>query len=258
MLPRPDIYRLVNGYIGVEAGYLGDFSYRTHAEFYPAYCDLDINPNEYEGTTRQRFIEILQSQPPHNQARIIRGIFAKYPVSSFPEDKRPHKQELQDSLMKTVAVLEGQAVESPDLQITSATVSRAIADAEALLQKSGASSGVDRMHTALHGYLKAVCDAQGITYDGNPTLTQLWKLLRENHPALKPTGPRQEDIDKVLRTLSTVLDVLNPIRNQASVAHPNEDLLAEDEALLVINATRTILQYLNRKLGKQQKSKGSR
>jgi hypothetical protein len=43
-LTRQEIARLVNRYIGVSGGYLGDFSYRTHAEFYPEYCDLDINP----------------------------------------------------------------------------------------------------------------------------------------------------------------------------------------------------------------------
>jgi hypothetical protein len=52
--------RLVNVYIGVEAGCLGDFSYRTHREFYPLYSDLDLNPDEYGRTTRERFIELAQ------------------------------------------------------------------------------------------------------------------------------------------------------------------------------------------------------
>jgi hypothetical protein len=33
-LTRPEIMRLVNRYIGVSAGYLGDFSYGSHSEFY--------------------------------------------------------------------------------------------------------------------------------------------------------------------------------------------------------------------------------
>ena len=47
-----EIKRLVNQYIGVAGGYLGDFSYRSHADFYSEYCELDIDPNEYHGTTR--------------------------------------------------------------------------------------------------------------------------------------------------------------------------------------------------------------
>lgn len=34
-----EIVRLVNKYIGVSTdGYLGDFSYRTHKEFYPCFA----------------------------------------------------------------------------------------------------------------------------------------------------------------------------------------------------------------------------
>jgi hypothetical protein len=29
------VVRVVNDYIGVSGGYLGDFTYRTHQEFYP-------------------------------------------------------------------------------------------------------------------------------------------------------------------------------------------------------------------------------
>src|SRR5206468_6586287 len=81
-MSQKEVMRLVNLYIGVEAGYLGDFSYRTHREFYPLYCDLDLNPDEYEGTTRERFIETLSSRPLHEQAKIIRGVLEKYPVGS--------------------------------------------------------------------------------------------------------------------------------------------------------------------------------
>jgi hypothetical protein len=39
------IIKIVNRYIGVEGGYLGDFTYRNHREFYPEYCDLVKNPD---------------------------------------------------------------------------------------------------------------------------------------------------------------------------------------------------------------------
>jgi hypothetical protein len=42
---------------------------------------------------------------------------------------------------------------------------------------------------------------------------------------------------------------LNPVRNNASVAHPNEDLLGHEEAELVINVGRSLLSYLDAKLG---------
>ena len=47
--------------------------------------------------------------------------------------------------------------------------------------------------------------------------------------------------------MATILDALNPVRNQASVAHPNPELISEDEAFLVVDTVRTLLNYLERK-----------
>ena len=56
---RQEVMKIVNRYIGVSGGHLGDFSYRTHADFYSEYCDVDVDPYDLDGTTRERFIEIL-------------------------------------------------------------------------------------------------------------------------------------------------------------------------------------------------------
>src|ERR1041385_2427797 len=116
-LTRPEIFTVVNQYIGVSGGYLGDFSYRTHEEFYLEYCDLDINPDAYEGTTRWRFITILGEQPPDRQAIILRGILRKYPVGS----DTMRTQARYDELQRMIARLEsGSPVASPTPQVTSA------------------------------------------------------------------------------------------------------------------------------------------
>jgi hypothetical protein len=126
-------------------------------------------------------------------------------------------------------------------------VRRAITDAEALLKTTGATSGVDRIHTAVHGHLIALCKAAGLVYPENASLTAVYKVLREQHPKLTSLGIRASEIDKVLRALSAIMDALQPVRNTASVAHPNDILLERPEALLVINCARTILFYLDAK-----------
>jgi len=74
------------------------------------------------------------------------------------------------------------------------------------------------------------------------------KLITAAHPAFAASGHRAQDTTSIVRALSSILDSLNPIRNNASVAHPNEKLLEQPEAMLVINAARTILHYLDAKL----------
>ncbi|MCH8269043.1 MAG: abortive infection family protein, partial [Acidobacteria bacterium] len=142
----------------------------------------------------------------------------------------------------------GTPVSSPTLKTESEAVERAIQDALALLKERGPTSAVDRIHTALHGYLRTACDMGGFTYAKDSTITDLFKTLRRNHPSLQPSGPRAEDITQILKALSTIVGVLNPLRNRASGAHPNPQVLEKDEAMLVINAAISLLHYLDSKL----------
>jgi hypothetical protein len=128
-------------------------------------------------------------------------------------------------------------------------VVRALADADELIRTNGATSAVDRVHTALHGHLLALCESAGIEVDRQTTMARALRLLRRNHPALAATGPRAQDISRVLDAMGTVLDALQPLRNNASVAHPNQALLDDPEAHLAINAARTVFAYLDAKPG---------
>lgn len=128
-------------------------------------------------------------------------------------------------------------------------VRRALADSEKLLQSSGAVSAIDRLHTALHGYLRAVCADAQLTVAEGASITALFKTVRTNHPSLQDLGPQANELARILTAFGTVVDSINTIRNHASVAHPNENLLDDDEASLVVNAVRTLFNYLVRKVG---------
>lgn len=143
--------------------------------------------------------------------------------------------------------------DTPDLvpsaspAITSQSVSRALTEAEVLLHQTGAASAVDRVHTAMHAYLRAVCNAAGLTAGADAGMTELWKIVREQHPAFAVPGHREEEVVRIVKAVSTILDSANTLRNRASGAHPSP-VLPEPEAILVINATRTLLHYIDAKV----------
>jgi hypothetical protein len=240
-----EITRIVNRYIGVSGGYLGDFSYRSHADFYAEYCDMNVDPYAYEGTTRERFIAILSSREPRDQARILRGILERFPPDEGPETRQTAHAEVLTLIERLVS---GPLITSHTPQITSEVVLRALTDPETLIQTSGPTSAVDRAHTVLHGYLMAVCDDAGIAYRREDSMVSLFRAIQTGHPKLAHLAPRAQDVRKVLNAFASVLDAMLPVRNQASVAHPNPSLLDEPEARLVINASRTLLHYLDDKL----------
>jgi hypothetical protein len=142
----------------------------------------------------------------------------------------------------------GPLVASLTPQTTSDVVLRALQDAENLIQTSGPTSAVDRVHTVLHGYLIAVCDGARVARGGRETTVALLRKLESGHAKFADLGPRAQDIKTILNASASILDALLPVRNQASVAHPNEVLLGEDEARLIINVGRTLLNYLDAKL----------
>lgn len=140
-------------------------------------------------------------------------------------------------------------VSRPNLITTSDAVERALTETERLIHSSGAPSSVDRIHTALHAYLGMIAEKAGIAVSPDADITHLFKAIRQNHPRLMPSGPRTDDIDKILRAMASVVDSLNPLRNKASMAHPTEALLGDPEAMLVVNSVRSMLHYLSAKLG---------
>ena len=66
--------------MGVSGGYLADFSYKNHHEFYID-LDLDIDPYQYDGTTRSDSSRYLECAP-RVQAKILEGVLARFPIGS--------------------------------------------------------------------------------------------------------------------------------------------------------------------------------
>lgn len=244
-LKSSEVHWVVQGYIGVNEGYLGDFSYRTHRDFYPAYCDLELDTDSYPGkTTREKFIAILSQSDPVQQAAILRGVAKLYP----PGSEHQRSQQAHETLLQLARrCVESVAVASPSPAISSQVVDHALKDAAALLETRDPTSAVDRVHTALHGYLKAACARIDIDVPADNTTTGAFKLLRQRHPALADLGPQHESLIKVLQAMSIIVDALQPVRNRASLAHANDELLSSDDAVLAINAARTLIQYLDAK-----------
>ncbi|MCH8493677.1 MAG: abortive infection family protein [Idiomarina sp.] len=131
----------------------------------------------------------------------------------------------------------------PVIGTAESTVSRALADAKALVGHSDASSAIDRAHTALHGYLLELCDNASIPVENDASLSRVFKVLRQSHSALTPDGPRASDVTKILQSFAASIDALSTIRNRASLAHANE-LLDEPEATVALNAVYTIFRYV--------------
>ncbi len=250
-LTTREIDLLCTYYIGIDHyGYLNGFREGQQMRaFFQVYCDLDINPtSRYGSDVSIEFVTILMAQTPQVQAKILRTVLEQFPPHPYAE---PHTRnnKLYNKMLGVIKRLESETtlVENVSPKSSSEVVQVALKDADHLIGRGSALSAVDRTHTALHGYLKDLCNEASIQYGNDPSMPELYKLVREKHPAFQNSGPRQKDIDNICRTLGNIVDKLGPIRNRATPAHPQEELLEEPEAILAINAARTLFHYLEEK-----------
>jgi hypothetical protein len=248
-LKSSEIHWVVNDYIGVSGGYLGDFTYASHREFYASYCDLPIDTDAVsENTTRKKFISILSAADPRSQAAILIGVVRRFPAGSEVQRTTIAAQRLLALAKRCqqVAVVEG-----AEPKVTSEIVQQALAEANTLLKTHGPTSAVDRLHTALHGYLRTACRVANLDLSDTPSdprIVYYLKVLRQQHPGFNSPVAQPTAMKNVLSTSATLLEQLDPIRNRATLAHANEELIAHDEALLLINLVRSLMQYFDSKL----------
>jgi hypothetical protein len=138
-------------------------------------------------------------------------------------------------------------VPAPQLAFSNEVVERALHDAQVLLAQSGPASAIDRAHTAIHGYVKHVCGETRIELPPEASISKALAMLRKQHPAFQVSLHREDAITKSVRALANIADSLNDIRNNATLAHPNE-VLEKPEAILMINCARTLLHYIDARL----------
>lgn len=252
MAPR-EINKLVEDYIGTNNGYLNHFSYSKHDRFYHVYCDVDVDVASYRQqgfTTRTAFVQILKDSTARQQARIIRGTFEMIPPPEVESDDDSIRQiRVYKEMMALAARLEADGqVDTPVIDHTSEVVYQALKDAEVLLVQSGPINAIDRAHTALHGYLKKLCLDRNEPLSNDPSLTHVFKILRERFPEFQIAINHDVEAKKMFGSLAGAVDALNTIRNRGSLAHPNELLIEAAEAMLYINLSRVIISYIESKI----------
>ncbi|MEC5270310.1 abortive infection family protein [Heyndrickxia coagulans] len=125
----------------------------------------------------------------------------------------------------------------------SETIKKSIEDAENFIQLGKYSSAIDRVHTTFHGYLRMKLDELEIEFEESDTIMQLYSKL---HNSLEEISSHKLNalIKSSIRSASGVIDTINTIRNKHSLSHPNEEIVEEPEAKLVINLSKQIFEYI--------------
>lgn len=141
-------------------------------------------------------------------------------------------------------------IERPDLSYDFEFVVKCLDQCQTLISNHSFGSAVDRAHTALHGYMKEICKASELEVLGaHPKIQDYWSEIKSRHPKFNvDVMEYHTPINQVVGTIGKVIDKINDLRNNKTFSHPNDEILGEDEARLVINLSRVFLQYIDSKV----------
>lgn len=126
------------------------------------------------------------------------------------------------------------------------TLRLSIGDASTLIAQGRYSSSVDRVHTALHGYLRIRLEELDIKYEESDMMPKLFNLLYKKWEEVG-NGDINDMMLKALRSASATIDSLNDIRNRYSLAHPNDEIVSEAEAKLILGLMESICNYIEKR-----------
>lgn len=123
-------------------------------------------------------------------------------------------------------------------------IHQALGDAETLIHHRSAANAYDRVHTALHSFLRQVCDNHNIAYNKIDSISALLPKINAHIKSLPDDG-RNDKVFNMLRSANSMLDSINYLRNHHSLSHPTEELLNEYDARFAINLIRSITTYVD-------------
>jgi len=154
------------------------------------------------------------------------------------------KKEIPDVLSEIMKEEDIESIGVEEIANLNQILREAIDDAEILIENGKPANAYDRIYTALHGVLKQKCEEQDIIIGDRDTVTSILSKIRKHIHVVEPADKATET-DKILASISKIIDILNEMRNKKSLAHPNKTLLENDEASFVINISKAIMRYVN-------------
>lgn len=230
--------------LGMESGYLLDFSNRTFAEFFLDSFGIDIYDAKYDyysGSKANRMRAFWDKESNYLVGRVLGLLFDEW--SEFAGYGAP--TEPPEECLKIVRRLnEGAAM--PDLSAVASnaddqsfeTLARSVRDA---IERNEPEAGLDRLHTFVVKYLRVVCERRGL---GVGRDKPLHSLVGEYVKALRNEGAIESEMsERILKSTISIMEAFNRVRNEQSLAHDNK-VLGYDESLLILGHVTSSIRFI--------------
>ena len=255
--------RLFEQALNMEGGYLLDFTDRTFAEFF--FENVGIDPDhdkayfEGRGTSKaKRFRAFVENAPFDLVAMVLRNLW-EYRSHVLEPGEAVDEQKIQETYFQIVERLEGRSDKIDTTAIDafepSVTLEELVESIKRDIDAAKPQSAMDRLHTyCMKRFGSLVYVHTGESCGKNDALhARVGRYVK----ALKQKQSIHPISERIISTASHILEGLNPIRNNFSLAHDNPDLMQMEEARFVFESVTAILRYFKSIDGQAFEDQGS-
>jgi len=229
---------------GMGSGYVLDFSNRTFEEFILDITGKCIYDSKYEnasGSKANRLRAFWGLEPNYTTAKLL-GELLQYAVAlgvkSGDEQLLESCQRAVQRLSQSASVTEIDAITPNTADKDFAILAKSIKDA---IDKNTPETGIDRLHTFVIKYMRALCQKHGIPTDKDKPLHS---LVGEYVKQLKEKGYIESEMtERILKSSISTLEAFNRVRNNQSFAHDNQ-VLNYDESLFIFNHISSAIRFI--------------
>ena len=235
--------------LGMKSGYVLDLSNLEFGHLIHDATGIDIytKPYEINGTSKANRLRALWTrEDSHTVAKALEALLQR--EQRYPETYRSppvNDRDRADCLMVMERLRTSTEVTTlPALTIGNShvTFTRVRDEVKKYIDEGRFDSGIDRLHTFVTHYLRLLVQKRSgsMPLESSP----LHSLMGAYTKALQSgTSPTEMSL-RILKSSISTLEAFNPIRNDQSLAHPNEVNIGQNEARLIFSYVIALVGFI--------------
>jgi len=235
---------------GMGSGYVLNFSNRTFQDFFSESIGIEIYEERFQknGPSKanhlRAFWEIgsdalvakaMQEMLDHWRAsNTLRG----YEPTEIEKNLAVECHKAVYRLQANAPVENLEAIKGDPADRSFSALSASIRES---ISKNKPEAALDRLHTYMTKFLRALCDKHGLVPD---RAKPLHSLMGEYLKHLKLKGAIESEMtERILKSAISILEAFNDVRNNQSLAHDNQ-MLNYEESILIFNQVASAIKFI--------------
>ncbi len=244
-LKRSDM-KIIDSGLGMDGGYVLNFSDRTFAEFFEDEFKIDIDDNRYRtrGTSKaKRLRSFLEQEDEYTVAKVLRRLWQHR--EGLPEfSGAASHQTIKDQFHALISRIEGGGAiprtDAIERFTHDETLEELVSAIERDIGANRPAAALDRLHTYCAKKFGHLLDCYGVVWSKDEPLHsrvgKYVKVLEQQH--------QLTDMSKqIIKNAIGMFDKFNFVRNNRSLAHDNE-LSQDAEARFIFDSVTALLRFV--------------